>query len=135
MTREAQERVAAQMQASDAELQSVVNASEAQVGALESWANAQYGESASELLTQREESAKYHSAAVQFEQESEMMSHQEDRLLLVENDTMHDTMIRDLLNSKPTVKGKQMKQSSNFSASAELAKALSLAQNGNGNEQ
>lgn len=41
----------------------------------------------------------------QFEQESEMMSHQEDRLLLVENDTMHDTMIRDLLNSKPTVKG------------------------------
>ena len=71
----------------------------------------------------------------QFEQESEMMSHQEDRLLLVENDTMHDTMIRDLLNSKPTVKGKQMKQSSNFSASAELAKALSLAQNGTGNEQ
>ena len=62
-----------------------------------------------------------------------MMSHQEDRLLLVENDTMHDTMIRDLLNSKPT--NKQNKQISNFSASAELARALALSQNGNDNEQ
>ena len=47
LTREAQERVAAQMQASDVELQSIVNASEARVGALESWANTQYGETAS----------------------------------------------------------------------------------------
>ena len=64
-------------------------------------------------------------------QSSENMSHEEDRLLLLESEEMHnDTYTQALLNSLPTSKpvSCSMQQTQNFSATAELARALSLAQ-------
>ena len=60
------------------------------------------------------------------------MSHEEDRLLMLETEDIHDTTAQALLNSMPTSKHvSSMQQTQNFSGTAELARALSLAQNSN----